>query len=438
MPLVRLGGCGDGAYLIPDDLDGIEACFSPGVDNFKNFEDELTLGYGIQCHMCDFASDIEQFQTPLVEGHQTFDKKWLDPDGVIDSISLDDWVNRYCPGSQDLILQMDIEGAEYKNILASDPVLLSRFRIIVLELHWLCDAVKEGESSQLFALLQKLYQTHRVVHAHANNCCGEHIDPGSGISIPNVIELTYLRLNRFTGNPDQYLQPLLPHPLDVPRNALFLPPLHLSAHWLSSSYESPLSIIKKLQDQLSYYEYEREQVEQDSRAHANSLCTAIRNLHRSRSSRSISVRPVHESRRLVNVSDGKSFSLSDSYMGFPHDGVVRDDPCLFFHTALGRCQSITIDLLKQSALQWLVIRNRGDCYPDRAKCLFYCIHSQPQFSLSELMPVIVSDEFLHQCGSESATPLWGARGRFLTIYSPVWTALHFSSIKVMSRRFPFI
>jgi hypothetical protein len=196
MPLVRLGGCGDGAYLIPDDLDGIEACFSPGVDNFKNFEDELTLGYGIQCHMCDFASDIEQFQTPLVEGHQTFDKKWLDPDGVIDSISLDDWVNRYCPGSQDLILQMDIEGAEYKNILASDPVLLSRFRIIVLELHWLCDAVKEGESSQLFALLQKLYQTHRVVHAHANNCCGEHIDPGSGISIPNIIELTYLRLNR--------------------------------------------------------------------------------------------------------------------------------------------------------------------------------------------------------------------------------------------------
>lgn len=33
VPLVRIGGDWDGAYLVPDDLAGVAACFSPGVNN---------------------------------------------------------------------------------------------------------------------------------------------------------------------------------------------------------------------------------------------------------------------------------------------------------------------------------------------------------------------------------------------------------------------
>ena len=36
--LTRLGPEKDGGYLVPDDLDGIEACFSPGVSNVSGFE----------------------------------------------------------------------------------------------------------------------------------------------------------------------------------------------------------------------------------------------------------------------------------------------------------------------------------------------------------------------------------------------------------------
>ena len=54
--LVRVGGDADGAYLIPNDLEGVQACFSPGVANFKNFEDELVQRYGIRCHMCDYVA----------------------------------------------------------------------------------------------------------------------------------------------------------------------------------------------------------------------------------------------------------------------------------------------------------------------------------------------------------------------------------------------
>ena len=41
--LIRLGNDGDGGYLVPDDLNGIEACFSPGVAGNVNFEKALAL-----------------------------------------------------------------------------------------------------------------------------------------------------------------------------------------------------------------------------------------------------------------------------------------------------------------------------------------------------------------------------------------------------------
>jgi hypothetical protein len=71
-PLVRIGGESDGAYLVPDDLVGISACFSPGVNNRKEFEDQLTNEYNIMSHMCDYTSDPTQFRTPLILGKQTF------------------------------------------------------------------------------------------------------------------------------------------------------------------------------------------------------------------------------------------------------------------------------------------------------------------------------------------------------------------------------
>ena len=37
-PLRRIGGPGDGGYLVPDDLDGIVGCISPGVSTEVGFD----------------------------------------------------------------------------------------------------------------------------------------------------------------------------------------------------------------------------------------------------------------------------------------------------------------------------------------------------------------------------------------------------------------
>ena len=54
--LIRIGGNGDGAYLLPDDFDGISSCFSPGVDLSSNFEEELASKYSINSFMADLSS----------------------------------------------------------------------------------------------------------------------------------------------------------------------------------------------------------------------------------------------------------------------------------------------------------------------------------------------------------------------------------------------
>lgn len=252
--MIRIGGNQDGAYLLPNDLEGIKACFSPGVFNRKDFEDELVIKYGISCHMCDYTSDPGRFKTPLILG-QTFAKKWLDIPGTPDSITLEEWIACHAPNpADDLLLQMDIEGAEYRNLLNTSESVLRRFRIIVLELHRMGVCKRPYEfQKELGPLLSLLNQAHVCVHAHPNNCCGDFILPGSNINVPNVIELTFLRRDRLAVASNAVLiPPMLPHPLDIPFNVAGKSPLFLNEHWLEPGKRSVLSEARVIGDQIHY------------------------------------------------------------------------------------------------------------------------------------------------------------------------------------------
>ena len=53
--LIRVGPSGDGGYLIPDDLDGLVACFSPGVSDISGFEVQCAER-GMDVFMADASS----------------------------------------------------------------------------------------------------------------------------------------------------------------------------------------------------------------------------------------------------------------------------------------------------------------------------------------------------------------------------------------------
>jgi len=254
--LLRFGGKHDGAYLLPLDVEGVVACFSPGVKNKKSFEDELAAAYGIRSCMCDKSSDVELFRTPMIEGSQSFRKVWLDTFDSEESVTLERWVREEAGQEGDLLLQMDIEGAEYRILLAAEPELLQRFRIIVMELHGL---QKMNDPAVLFGVLlpmvRKLAARFVCVHAHPNNASVQFRARPTGVACPRLLEITLLRKDRLPARSKAGGTVLLPHPLDIPRNAGGKPPIFLDDWWLGGRPRPLECQLKMAQDELAFWRY---------------------------------------------------------------------------------------------------------------------------------------------------------------------------------------
>lgn len=201
-PLIRVGSDGDGGYLLPDDLDGIVACFSPGVSVWAPFEADL-IARGIPCFMADASVDA----SPIAGA--SFIKKYI---GVVNdetTIRLDDWVAEKASSEGDLLLQMDIEGAEWPVLLNVSDDVLRRFRVIVIELHDLERLLDKHALEIIRGVFARLLRDFHVVHSHPNNY--GQIVRKRDLVIPRVLEMTLLRKDRAapTGFATAF-----PHPLD--------------------------------------------------------------------------------------------------------------------------------------------------------------------------------------------------------------------------------
>ncbi len=188
--LIRLGGEADGGYLAPDDLKGISACFSPGVGNISEFEKDCQ-GKGMEIFMAD-ASVQDPFPN---SNYFHFIKKNLGVKDNDQEVSLLGWIkSNGMDRNSNLLLQMDIEGAEYKILEKTSDKVLKQFRIIVVEFHYLDGMRERVMFNSIKKAFQKLLKNHICVHIHPNNCCG--IKQVKGIKIPTVAEFTFLRRDR--------------------------------------------------------------------------------------------------------------------------------------------------------------------------------------------------------------------------------------------------
>lgn len=203
--LIRQGPDVDGGYLVPDDLNGIKACFSPGVDRASGFELDCAE-MGMDIFMADYSVEVP------AESHINFHftKKYLGSFTNDMYMTLDHWVIKHIPcEDEELLLQMDIEGAEYEVILNATENLLKRFRIIVIEFHDLDKLWNQSYFNIANKVFEKLLQTHAVVHNHPNNCASAI--KMKGLEIPRLSELTFLRKDR-VHHPEFVKN--FPHPLD--------------------------------------------------------------------------------------------------------------------------------------------------------------------------------------------------------------------------------
>ena len=221
--LIRIGGKGDGGYLLPDDLSGISTCFSPGIDITSTFEEELAERYGINSFMVDFSVDKPPIENKLFH----FDKKFLGNKNDEKFIRLEDWVKSNTNDNSDLILQMDIEGAEYEVIIDTPREIFKKFRIMAIEFHSLDMIFNKNAFKMVEAVFDKLSIDFTVAHIHPNN--SRPIINKNSIDIPELLEFTFLRNDRVKMS-DKKLS--FPHLLDE-QCVSYRPARHLPKCWWS-------------------------------------------------------------------------------------------------------------------------------------------------------------------------------------------------------------
>jgi hypothetical protein len=219
--LIRLGPKGDGGYLIPDDLAGIHACFSPGVGCTSDFEKDCA-NLGMKVFLADKSVDRPGDEHELFH----FTKKFVGAKTNDDFMTLDHWVaSSLQEKDSDLLLQIDIEGYEYEVFLSASEALMRRFRIIVAEFHQLDQLWNRPFFNLAGHTFDKILQTHACVHIHPNN----NIRPikKDGIEIPPVMEFTFLRRDRIGYSS---YETIYPHALDYD-NIPYKPPMMLPKCW---------------------------------------------------------------------------------------------------------------------------------------------------------------------------------------------------------------
>ena len=206
---VRVGNDrGDGGYVMVDDWRDVVGAISIGIGGDVSW-DVAIAERGIDVHQFDHTVSGPPVEHPRfhfhaigVGGDDSADAPYRSLGGIV----------REIPRGGDLLLKMDVEGAEWAALAATPAQVMERFAQIVIEVHGpLAGSVLDAVRNVLVA--RYLRRTHRVVHVHANNYAP--VESFEGIQLPHALELTYLRTTRASFQPSR--EPL-PSAEDVPND----------------------------------------------------------------------------------------------------------------------------------------------------------------------------------------------------------------------------
>jgi hypothetical protein len=205
IPLRRLGPDRDGGYLVPDCLHDCKYLFSIGVGSVSDFEMDFINysklpDYNIHNNRQTFLLDKLEYtdQNYALSNDErlfkNFENKWLGTKNDDSTITLDNFVNskeHIINGNKNLVLQMDIEANEYVTILATSDKTLLRFKILVIELHYLHYLNNRVFSILFNSFMDKILENFILCHLHPNN--GRSVINIHGVGIPKLLEATFIR-----------------------------------------------------------------------------------------------------------------------------------------------------------------------------------------------------------------------------------------------------
>lgn len=205
--LLRVGGDHDGGYVMADDF-AVSGAVSIGVGPDVSWDVDVA-GRGIPVAL--FDPTVRRLPTPV-------------PGGRFHRVGVSglDRTQEYRPlpelvrmagfaGRTDLLLKVDVEGAEWSALAALTPADLAPYRQMAFELHGLSDLADPDRARQVLDGLALLAEGHVPIHVHANNY--DDLVRFDRAWFPNAIEVSYVRRDLL---PDPVPSTSIASPLDRP------------------------------------------------------------------------------------------------------------------------------------------------------------------------------------------------------------------------------
>jgi len=204
----RYGSNNDGGYVIADLYGDYDCYISAGISNEESFSRDFINKYDMnEYNSFGFDGTINHYPYDYTN-KISFIKKNIHSFNDDHHSNLSFLMHHY----NRIFLKMDIEGGEYPWLLSLNETQLNKLKQIVIEFHGMTNDGWGCNYNDKIKCLEKLSNTHYIVHAHGNNY-GQVNN-----NIPDVIELTYINKNYFTSIPELNSQSLPISNLDFPNN----------------------------------------------------------------------------------------------------------------------------------------------------------------------------------------------------------------------------
>lgn len=165
--LERIGEPNDGGYLVCGNLlTGVQSGYSYGISGYDGWGCGISERLRIRMHEYD-CFDTRQPSCPT--GQLVFHPECIGPTHVDDGRSFDTLANQIAANGdagRNLIVKIDVEGAEWDAFLAADDATLARIDQLVVEFH----LVDEPRYVDAVRRLKKHFE---IAHLHFNNVACE-------------------------------------------------------------------------------------------------------------------------------------------------------------------------------------------------------------------------------------------------------------------------
>ncbi len=185
----RMGRFFDGGYVMLDRFEGVTAAYSLGINDDVSWDLDIAA-QGIPIYQYDHTIH------DLPARHNLFHWEKIgiaaEPQEGFESLERLIIKNGH-ENAENMLLKIDIEGAEWDVFAGTASHTLRKFSQIVAELHWLEQIGGYDFGERARRGITNLAATHKLVHVHANNHAPWIVL--GGVPLPSVLEVTLGRMD---------------------------------------------------------------------------------------------------------------------------------------------------------------------------------------------------------------------------------------------------